>query len=74
LAYRSKYSFSLKSHDLQFPGMGSSVLAVASGNASVVRFSDLESAEVACPNCGSFEISRAEFDQAQADMTEPDEP
>jgi predicted RNA-binding Zn-ribbon protein involved in translation (DUF1610 family) len=54
--------------------MGSSVLAVASGNASVVRFSDLESAEVACPNCGSFEISRAEFDQAQADMTEPDEP
>jgi len=29
--------------------------------------------EVLCPDCGRFEITREEFDQAEADMVGPEE-
>jgi len=30
--------------------------------------------EVTCPDCGKFEMSRAEFDVAESEIVEPDEP
>jgi len=30
--------------------------------------------EVTCPDCGKFEMSRAEFDRAESEIVEPSEP
>ena len=44
------------------------------GEPASVRLSGQETVEVACPNCGTLEVLRAEFDEAQANIVEPDEP
>jgi predicted RNA-binding Zn-ribbon protein involved in translation (DUF1610 family) len=36
--------------------------------------SDQTQVEVNCPDCGKFEISRAEFDQAESEIVELEEP
>jgi len=44
------------------------------GADSAWEFSDAEQTliEIVCPDCGRYEVPKAEFDQAQADIAEPE--
>lgn len=45
------------------------------GNDALWRFVDEEETrvEVVCPDCGRFEMTRAEFDEAESDIAGPNE-
>jgi predicted RNA-binding Zn-ribbon protein involved in translation (DUF1610 family) len=43
------------------------------GQDASVRFSDAQTVEVACPDCGQFQIARELFDRAESDVTGPEE-